>query len=113
MTAPTIHQSSNAGKVLKKMTSLLLALLIIACFESCEGYSCTDGTVVDKLTVHLIVFWWKLLLLTFEQFIQIQRENLMCATEWEAAFQTVKTSLLGSPKAITGLLHSPIQEQEQ
>jgi hypothetical protein len=50
MTVPTIHPSSNAGKVLNKLTSPLLALLIMVCFESCEGYSCADGTIVDKLT---------------------------------------------------------------
>jgi len=32
------------------MIRLLTVLLIVICFESCEGYRCAEGTVFDKVT---------------------------------------------------------------
>ncbi|MGC4232172.1 MAG: hypothetical protein QM594_04270 [Niabella sp.] len=50
MTRHPIILILNANKISKRLVSPLLALLLLLCLESCEGYKCADGTVIDKAT---------------------------------------------------------------
>lgn len=35
---------------MKIISQLLFAMLLMLCIQSCEGYRCSDGVVLDKLT---------------------------------------------------------------
>ena len=50
MKKPAIDNSLGKSKIYYRATSFLTALLIILFFESCEGYRCADGTVLDRIT---------------------------------------------------------------